>query len=234
LPNSSAPCAEPGPFEFTHLQEGKPMSYRGVSEVRDSMQIDWDMPIELDDGLVVRADIFRPIEDGHYPVTLSYGPYAKWLHFVDGYETAWKRMEEKHPDVMAGTSNRYASWEVRDPEKWVPHGYVCVRVESRGAGRSLGYVELWSPRETQDFANCIEWTGPQPWSNGKVGLSGISYYAVNQWQVAALQPKHLAAICVWGALPTSIASSATTAASIRPSPRTGTTCRSVRCSTDSA
>ena len=57
------------------------MSYREVSEVRDGMRIDWDMPIELDDGLVVRADIFRPIEDGHYPVILSYGPYGKWLHF---------------------------------------------------------------------------------------------------------------------------------------------------------
>jgi predicted acyl esterase len=98
---------------------------------------------------------------------------------------------------MAGTSNRYASWEVADPEKWVPDGYVVVRVDSRGCGRSPGYVELWSRRENKDFANCIEWAGVQDWSNGKVGLSGISYYAVNQWQVAGLQPKHLAAICVW-------------------------------------
>jgi predicted acyl esterase len=173
------------------------MSYREVSEVRDGMQIDWDIPIEMDDGLVVRADVFRPIKKGRYPVLLSYGPYGKWLHFEDGYKTAWDRMQEKHPDVMAGTSNRYASWEVCDPEKWVPHGYVCVRVDSRGAGRSPGYVEHWSPRETKDFADCVDWAGVQPWSNGKVGLSGISYYAVNQWQVATLQPKHLAAICVW-------------------------------------
>ncbi|HET9904484.1 MAG TPA: CocE/NonD family hydrolase [Xanthobacteraceae bacterium] len=173
------------------------MSYREVSEIRDGMQIDWDMPIEMDDGLVLRADIFRPVKKGRYPVLLSYGPYGKWLHFADGYKTAWERMEEKHPDVMAGTSNKYASWEVCDPEKWVPHGYVCVRVDSRGCGRSPGYVEHFSPRETKDFYNCIEWAGKQPWSNGKVGLTGISYYAVNQWQVAALQPKHLAAMCVW-------------------------------------
>ena len=173
------------------------MSYREISESRDGMKIDWDVPITMDDGLVLRADIFRPIKEGKYPVLLSHGPYAKWLHFEDGYETAWNRMKEKHPDVMVGTSNRYASWEVCDPEKWVPHGYICIRVDSRGAGRSPGYIELWSPRETRDFANCIEWSGVQPWSNGKVGLSGISYYAVNQWQVAALQPKHLAAMCVW-------------------------------------
>ena len=173
------------------------MSYREISEIRDGMKIEWDVPIRMDDGLVLRADIYRPIKEGTYPVLLSHGPYAKWLHFEDGYETAWNRMKEKHPDVMVGTSNRYASWEVCDPEKWVPHGYICIRVDSRGAGRSPGYIELWSPRETRDFANCIEWSGVQPWSNGKVGLSGISYYAVNQWQVAALQPKHLAAMCVW-------------------------------------
>ena len=173
------------------------MSYREVSEVRDGMRIDWDVPIEMDDGLVLRADIFHPRKPGKYPVLLSYGPYAKWLHFADGYETCWKRMEEKHPDVMAGTSNKYASWEVCDPDKWTGFGYVCVRVDSRGAGRSPGYVEHWSPRETKDFHDCIEWAGTQRWSNGKVGLSGISYYAVNQWQVAATQPKHLAAICVW-------------------------------------
>jgi predicted acyl esterase len=130
-------------------------------------------------------------------VLLSHGPYGKWLHFEDGYKTAWDRMAEKHPDVMAGSSNKYQSWEVCDPEKWVPDGYAVVRVDSRGCGRSPGYVEHWSPRETKDFANCVEWAGKQPWSNGKVGLSGISYYAINQWQVASLQPKHLAAICVW-------------------------------------
>src|SRR4051794_7333215 len=102
---------KPGHDEATE-QRGVSMSYREVSEVRDGMRIDWDMPIEMDDGLVVRADIFRPVKKGRYPVLLSYGPYGKWLHFEDGYKTAWKRMEEKHPDVMAGTTNRYASWEV--------------------------------------------------------------------------------------------------------------------------
>src|SRR5215475_15952881 len=173
------------------------MSYREVSEIRDGMRIDWDMPITMDDGLVLRCDVFRPVKNGRYPVILSHGPYGKWLHFEDGYKTAWDRMALKHPDVMAGSSNKYQSWEVCDPEKWVPDDYVCVRVDSRGCGRSPGYVEHWSPRETKDFYNCIEWAGTQPWSNGKVGLSGISYYAINQWQVASLQPKHLAAMCVW-------------------------------------
>ena len=173
------------------------MSYREVSEIRDGMRIDWDVPIEMDDALVLRADIFRPIKKGRFPVILSHGPYGKWLHFEDGYKTAWDRMTRNHPSVTAGSTNKYQSWEICDPEKWVPDGYVCVRIDSRGCGRSPGYVEHWSPRETKDFFNCIEWAGRQPWSNGKVGLSGISYYAINQWQVASMQPRHLAAICVW-------------------------------------
>jgi predicted acyl esterase len=161
------------------------------------MRIDWDVPIPMDDGLVLRADVFRPQAEGRYPVILSYGPYAKGLAFQDGYPSAWQRMITEHPDVAYGSSNVHQSWEVVDPEKWVPEGYVCVRVDSRGAGRSPGYIDHFAPRETTDFYDCIEWAGLQPWSSGKVGLSGISYYGINQWQVASLQPPHLAAMIIW-------------------------------------
>ena len=161
------------------------------------MQIDWDTPITMDDGLVLRADVFRPLGTGRHPVILTYGPYAKGLAFQEGYPSAWQRMVAEHPDVASGSSNRYQSWEVVDPEKWVPGGYACVRVDSRGSGRSPGFIDPFSPRETKDFYHCIEWAGVQPWSNGKVGLNGISYYGMNQWHVASLQPPHLAAMCVW-------------------------------------
>jgi uncharacterized protein len=167
------------------------------SETRDGMRIDWDVDITMDDGLVLKADVFRPVKDGRYPVILSYGPYAKGLAFQDGYPSAWERMATKHPDVTAGSSNLYQSWEVVDPEKWVRHNYACVRVDSRGCGCSPGFIDHFSPRETKDFYECIEWSGVQPWSNGKVGLNGISYYGINQWHVATLQPPHLAAMCIW-------------------------------------
>jgi predicted acyl esterase len=167
------------------------------SEVRDGMQIDWDVPIEVDDGLVLRADVYRPVGDGRYPVILTYGPYAKGLPFQEGYPSAWERMVEQHPDVAAGSTNKYQNWEVVDPEKWVPDGYACVRVDSRGCGRTPGVIDHFAPRETKDFAACIEWAGVQPWSNGKVGLNGISYYGMNQWEVAGERPEHLAAMCVW-------------------------------------
>jgi predicted acyl esterase len=167
------------------------------SEVRDGMRIDWDVPIRMEDGVLLRADVFRPVGDGRYPVIMNHGPYAKGLAFQDGFPGMWKPLSTKYPDAVAGTSNKYQNWETVDPEKWVPDGYVCVRVDSRGAGRSPGRLDIFSPQETRDYYECIEWAGTQPWSNGKVGLLGISYYAANQWNVAALQPPHLAAICPW-------------------------------------
>jgi uncharacterized protein len=167
------------------------------TETRDGMTIDWDVPIEVDDGLVLRCDVYRPIEEGRYPVLLTYGPYGKYLHFEDGYKASWDPMATKHPDVTQGSTNGYQNWEVADPEKWIPHGYVCVRVDSRGSGRSPGYLECWSPRETKDLYDCIEWAAEQSWSTGKIGINGISYYAMNQWQVATLQPPHLTAMCAW-------------------------------------
>src|SRR6187401_1233883 len=173
------------------------MDYREISDTRNGMRIDWDMPIKMDDGLVLRCDIYRPVADGQYPVIMTLGPYGKWLHFEDLYKSQWDRMCADQPDVPTDSTNRYQSWEVVDPEKWVPDGYVCVRVDSRGAGRSPGKIDPFSPRETRDFYQCIEWAGVQPWSSGKVGLNGVSYYGTNQWHVASLQPPHLAAMCVW-------------------------------------
>jgi predicted acyl esterase len=167
------------------------------SELRDGLRVDWDAPIAMDDGIVLRADVFRPDDDGRYPVIVSYGPYAKGLEFKEGYKGNWARLVRAAPNVLEGSSNRYQNWELVDPEKWVPDGYAVVRVDSRGAGRSPGVLDCWSPREAQDFYACIEWAGTQAWSNGRVGINGISYYAMNQWQVAALRPPHLAALCIW-------------------------------------
>ena len=163
----------------------------------DGMRIMWDVPILMDDGIVLRADIFLPDGPGRFATILSYGPYAKGLAFQVGYKGAWESMVAGCPEIAQGTSNKYQNWEVVDPEKWVADGYACVRVDSRGAGRSLGKLDPLSSREARDLHDCIEWAAAQDWSNGKVGLNGISYYAMNQWHAATLQPEHLAAICVW-------------------------------------
>ena len=161
------------------------------------MVIDWDVPVPTDDGVVLRADVFRPDGPGRHPVILTYGPYAKGLAFQEAYADQWRLMTAGHPDVARGSSNVYQNWEVVDPEKWVPDGYCCVRVDSRGAGRSPGLLDPFSPRETRDLYECVEWAAVQPWSTAKVGLNGVSYYAMNQWHVAGLHPPHLAAMCIW-------------------------------------
>src|SRR3974390_2503673 len=115
-----------------------------ATTIQDNMAIDWDVDIAVDDGLVLKADVFRPVSGAPSPVLLTYGPYAKGLAFQDGYPSAWQKMIAGHPDVAAGSSNTYQNWEVVDPEKWVPDGHACVRVDSAGAGRYPGRIALWS------------------------------------------------------------------------------------------
>ena len=88
-------------------------------------------------------------------------------------------------------------FETPDPEMWVPEGYVVVKVDSRGSGKSPGRLDVNSPAEFRDFHDAIEWAAVQPWSSGKVGLLGISYYAAGQWMIAAERPPQLAAILPW-------------------------------------
>src|SRR5260370_31986257 len=73
----------------------------------------------------------------------------KGLAWQDGYQTAWEILERDNPDAVANSSNLYQCWEVPDPEKWIPNGYALVRVDSRGAGRSAGFLAVSSPQETQ-------------------------------------------------------------------------------------
>ncbi|MGH2938431.1 MAG: CocE/NonD family hydrolase [Solirubrobacterales bacterium] len=167
-------------------------------EVRDNMRIEWDVELEMDDGVVLRADIYRPVADGRYPTIASMGVYGKGLPFqAPPYDKLWEQMCEKYPDVPAGSTNKYQAWEVVDPDKWVTDGYAVARIDSRGAGRSEGRMDCFTGREAKDFHDCIEWIAEQDWSNGNVGLTGISYYAVNEWRAAALAPPALKAICPW-------------------------------------
>ena len=69
------------------------------SKVRDGIRIDWDVPIEMTDGLVLRCDVFRRARDGQYPAILTYGPYGKYRAFQDGYPVQWNRMAQNNPDV---------------------------------------------------------------------------------------------------------------------------------------
>ncbi|WP_203075260.1 CocE/NonD family hydrolase [Falsiroseomonas ponticola] len=163
-----------------------------------TMIVERDVAIPMADGVVLRANVFRPEGPGPFPVIMSMGIYGKDIHFADGYTPQWAVLTKLYPGLATdGSTGRWLRWEVPDPERFVPDGFALVNVDSRGSGKSPGYLDPFSPRETQDYAEAIDWAGTQPWSNGKVGLLGVSYLAIKQWQVAALRPKHLAAIVPW-------------------------------------
>ncbi len=164
----------------------------------DGLVFEKDVAVPVSDGLVLRANVFRPKAEGRYPVVMAMGIYGKDAHFGDAFKSQWDNLLRVYPDLCAnGSTGQYLRWEVVDPERWVPDGFVVVNIDSRGSGKSPGYLDPFSTRETTDYYDAIEWAAAQPWSNGKVGLIGISYFAIKQWQVAALQPPHLAAIVPW-------------------------------------
>src|SRR5260370_34864156 len=120
--------------ELQNRRSRERMDYREKREIRDGMRIDWVMPITMDDGLVLRCDIYRPIADGKYPVIMTYGPYGKWLHFDDLYTDQWRRMCADHPDVPTGSANKYPGWGGGDPEKRGPDGHGFIRVDNPRGG----------------------------------------------------------------------------------------------------
>ncbi len=154
-----------------------------------SMIYEHNVGIAVRDGTVLRANVYRPVAAGAYPVIMSLGPYGKDRHLAD-------RAPELARTLGGGP---FINWETPDPSWWVPHDYVIVRVDSRGSGESPGFLAPFSQQIAQDFHDAIEWAGVQPWSSGKVGTLGVSYYGSAQWAAAALKPSHLAAMIPWEA-----------------------------------
>lgn len=162
------------------------------------MIFDQDVAVPVSDGNVLRANVFRPPREGRFAVVLAQGIYGKDVHFADAFKPQWEKLLRLYPDLCRnGSTGRYLRWETVDPERWVADDYVVIQIDSRGSGKSPGFLDPYSPREIQDYYDAIEWAAAQPWSNGRVGLIGISYYAIAQWLVAALRPAHLAAIVPW-------------------------------------
>ncbi|MEP6651571.1 MAG: CocE/NonD family hydrolase, partial [Lapillicoccus sp.] len=164
---------------------------------RHDMDIAWDVEVPLSDGGSLRANVYRPRIAQRVPAIVTMGPYSKDLPMSVTYPEAWTRLVHDHPDVLGGSSGRYVVWEVPDPERWTPHGYAVVHIDARGTGRSPGVWAPFSPRESLDFAEAVEWLAAQEWCTGKVGVLGVSYHAMAAWRVAERQPPHLAAVIPW-------------------------------------
>jgi predicted acyl esterase len=157
------------------------------SEEQHEILIEKDIDIPMRDGALLKADLFRPRVNrgnGRFPVITTLSSYQK--------DKVWIP-----PNDLGEKANPYMNWETPNPLWWVPRGYALLRIDGRGSGKSPGRTDPWSPAEARDYYDGIEWGARQPWCNGKVGSSGISYFAMVQWLVANLKPPSLKAMIPW-------------------------------------
>ena len=192
--------ATPGKFTTNTLRNGAAARNELRRNIRGIVKLT-DVRIPLRDGSYVCADVFRPAEDDQYPVIMNQGFYGKSFdHGVIGSDKEAQHKEEIEDRYFTGNPDglQYENHESVDSSIWVPKGYVCIRVDARGVGNSPGLQAPFSVQQAEDYYDAIEWAGVQPWSNGNVGLWGMSYLAITQHTVASLQPPHLKAMIALG------------------------------------
>ena len=161
------------------------------------MAIDRDVSVRIRDGTVLRINVFRKGDDAR-PVVLSIHPYGKdnlptrrgkrWT-----YSLQYRVIRQPRPLTFSALTG----WEAPDPAWWVPHGFTVVNADSRGCGHSEGTGKLLSRQEAEDTYDLVQWIADQVWCDGNVVMLGVSYLAISQYAVAALQPPALRAICPW-------------------------------------
>lgn len=126
-----------------------------------------DVPVPMRDGVMLRANVFRPDAPGRFPGLLIRTPYGK---AASGYE---RYVRAGYVVVAQDSRGRYAS----DGE------YVIFTVENTA--------------DAEDGYDSVEWLAQQPYCNGVVGTMGASYNAWMQWMLARLRPPHLKAMCAY-------------------------------------
>jgi putative CocE/NonD family hydrolase len=134
--------------------------------------VDNRVPVAMRDGVVLYADVYRPAGEGRYPVIVGRTPYSIERYATPVYE---------YP-------NAYEA-----PLFFASRGYVFVYQDIRGRYESDG---KWEPfrNDIDDGYDTVEWAARQPWSNGKVGMQGVSYEGTVQWRAAMSAPPHLVTI----------------------------------------
>jgi uncharacterized protein len=160
-----------------------------------------DVRIPLRNGSYVYADVFRPAKEGRFPVVMNCGVYGRAFHhhsICDDHDA--EVHEEIEQRYFQGNSDGliFENHETVNTVDWVPHDYVVMRVDGPGTGKNPGKLAPWGFATAEAYRDAIEWAGEQSWSNGNVGLWGMSYYAINQHAVASLEPSHLKAMIAIG------------------------------------
>jgi uncharacterized protein len=147
--------------------------YRNLSQPTLAMAQDDDVPVPMRDGINLLADVHRPVEPGRYPVLVAASPYPRQIQNL-GAPAGF---------IEAGASDFF-----------VPRGYVHVIANCRGTCGSEGTFGFFDGQERRDMHDLVEWAAAQPWSDGNVGMIGISYFAGTQMEAAVERPPHLKAI----------------------------------------
>lgn len=168
-----------------------------VRKASANMKILRDVHIPVRDGSYLSANIYIPNMEGTFPVLLCLHPGRKDVLPKNGKIHFQFRLARQPGQICISDET---SFEVPDPDFWVSNGYVFINIDKRGFGLSPRDEQpqmYWSKEEIEDIYDAIEWAGVQPWSNGNVGMLGVSYLAMNQYKVAEMKPPHLKAICPW-------------------------------------
>jgi predicted acyl esterase len=149
-------------------------AYRNLSRPEHAIATELDVAVTMRDGIELLADVFRP--DG------ASGPVPA-LVAASCYPRAIQNLGVPLGFVEAGAT-----------DFWVPRGYAHVIANVRGTGGSGGTYGLLDQVEREDMHDLVEWVAAQPWCDGRVGMIGISYFAITQLAAATQRPPHLRAI----------------------------------------
>ena len=169
----------------------------GFAPLDCDVVLDRDVPIPLRDGVVIRADIFRPNHSSPVPAILCSSIFGKNGSYVT-YDLVAERCG--HPnrcDVPKSATSGLDAWECPDPAYWVFHDYAVVFMDPRGVGMSEGDAHYFGAQDASDNYDVIEWLAVQVWCSGRVTMAGNSWLGITQWYTAALNPPHLTCIAPW-------------------------------------
>jgi predicted acyl esterase len=184
------PLMRPGvdPFSARHKPPLPPADYRRLTE--QGLTIERNCIVPLRDGTEIFCDLYRPEgAERDLPILLAWSPYGK--HSLSN-QVFWP-LSGVQPEWLSTLT----PFEGPDPVFWGRHGFsVCV-VDPRGAWLSGGDFHHNGLQEGEDCADTIEWLARLPWSNGRIGMTGVSYLAAIQYLVAPLKPEPLAALNPW-------------------------------------
>ncbi len=191
----NSPCARYTGYkpEKLLLRKGS-VRLKGYMPLPCDIILERDVPIQLRDGVTVYTDIFRPNDELPHPAIVAMSPYGKEIG------SQWLEDTPNHAGVPMEATSGLQKFEGPDPAYWCDHGYVIINPDVRGAYNSEGIILFFGSDYGRDGADIIEWAAKQPWSNGRLGMSGNSWLAISQWFTAAQRPEHLAAIAPWEGL----------------------------------